>query len=77
MIWQVALRIHAAPTTPVCAPSLQTRRRLEILVVMLIVVNLDDVLFKDMTNGVRGFTIFNMTLLTVVHITCLFAVGTP
>ena len=26
MIWQVALRIHAAPPTPVCAPSTQTLR---------------------------------------------------
>ena len=59
------------------ALSLQTGRRLEILVVMLVVVNLDDVLFKEMTSGIKGFTIFNMVLLTVVHITCLFAVGTP
>jgi hypothetical protein len=59
------------------ALSLQTGRRLEILVVMLVVVNLDDVLFKEMTSGIRGFTIFNMTLLTVVHVPCLFAVGTP
>ena len=57
------------------ALSLQTERRLEILVVLMVVVNLDDVLFKEMVPWMHGFTIFNMTALVLLHASCLFAVN--
>ena len=57
------------------ALSLQTERRLEILVVLMVVVNLDDVLFKEMVPWMQGFTIFNMTALVLLHASCLFAVN--
>lgn len=57
------------------ALSLQTQRRLDLLIVLFVVVHIDDLVFHTMPHALMACTITAMVFLCVMHAVCLVMVG--
>ena len=58
------------------ALSLQTGRRLDLLIVLFVCVHLDDILFHHVSHAIMAGTVTGIVLLVGLHVGCLLSVGT-
>ena len=59
------------------ALSLQTGRKLDLLIVLFVVVHLDDMLFLHMEHALMACTVTVMVILVCMHAVCLVLTTPP